>query len=110
MIISGMMVSGMMVSGMDSNIEVMRECFMISLKRLNNNPILFISRSSSVNDTSYAKQFSSGKQLFKVLPVEDLVTERPLDIWVLRQVSNVTCSSPTISVFLSNSGRIEELI
>ncbi|KAF5909955.1 leukemia inhibitory factor receptor-like, partial [Clarias magur] len=59
--------------------------------------------SPSVNDTSYAKQFSSGKQLFKVLPVEDLVTERSLDIWVLRQVSNVTCSSPTISVFLSNS-------
>ncbi|XP_053093831.1 uncharacterized protein il12rb1 [Pangasianodon hypophthalmus] len=60
-------------------------------------------QSSSVNDSSYANQFTAGKQLSKVLAVEDLITTRLLDIWVHRQVFNVTCTSPTISVFLSNS-------
>lgn len=68
----------------------------------------FFFRTSSVNDISYSNQFDAGKKLFKILPVEDLITARLLDIWVHRQVFNVTCSSPTISVFLNNSGRMEE--
>ncbi|XP_060797664.1 oncostatin-M-specific receptor subunit beta isoform X2 [Neoarius graeffei] len=60
-------------------------------------------QSSSVNDSSYANQFNADKLLSKLLPVEDLITTRLLDIWVTRQVFNVTCSSPTISVFLNNS-------
>ncbi|XP_027025406.1 leukemia inhibitory factor receptor [Tachysurus fulvidraco] len=60
-------------------------------------------QTSSLNDISYSNQFDAGKKLFKILPVEDLITARLLDIWVHRQVFNVTCSSPTISVFLNNS-------
>ncbi|XP_060734649.1 leukemia inhibitory factor receptor isoform X1 [Tachysurus vachellii] len=60
-------------------------------------------QTSSVNDISYSTKFDAGKNLFKILPVEGLITARLLDIWVHRQVFNVTCSSPTISVFLNSS-------
>lgn len=73
------------------------------------NPTLFLS-SSSLKDSSYAKQFNAGNQLSKSLPVEDLITTRLLDIWVHRQVFNMTCRSPTISVFLNDSGRTEDSI
>ncbi|KAK3532976.1 hypothetical protein QTP70_006211 [Hemibagrus guttatus] len=60
-------------------------------------------QTSSVNDFSYSNQFKADNRLYKVLPVEDLITTRLLDIRVHRKVFNVTCSSPTISVFLNNS-------
>ncbi|KAF4083457.1 hypothetical protein AMELA_G00141550 [Ameiurus melas] len=60
-------------------------------------------QTSSVNDSSYANQFVAEKQMYKFLPVEYLITTQLLDIWVHRQVFNVTCSSPTISVLLHNS-------
>ncbi|KAF7703718.1 hypothetical protein HF521_022725 [Silurus meridionalis] len=60
-------------------------------------------KTSSLNESSYANQFKAGKKLSVLIPVEYLITTRLLDIWVLRQVFDVTCSSSNISVLLDNS-------
>ncbi|KAI5626649.1 homer protein-like 3 [Silurus asotus] len=60
-------------------------------------------KTSSLNESSYANQFKAGKKLSVLIPVEYLITSRLLDVWVFRQVFDVTCSSSNISVLLDNS-------
>ncbi|KAK1805823.1 hypothetical protein P4O66_012870 [Electrophorus voltai] len=65
----------------------------------NVNYTLFINSASS----SYNSRFEVRGSLYRDLPVESLITTRPLEIWVQRQEGTKICTSPKFSVTLINS-------